>query len=51
MLKQSKISTINHGQQIAQWVISLVLTTQYTYIQSMFKSRDIHILSTIQIHD
>ena len=35
MLKQSKISTINHRQQIAPWVISLVLTTQYTYIQSM----------------
>ena len=35
MLKQSKISTINHHQQIALWVISLVLAMQHTYIQSM----------------
>jgi len=38
ILKQSKISTINQGMHIVNklhWVISLVLATQHTYIQSM----------------
>jgi hypothetical protein len=50
MLKRYKISTINQGtrihrQRIALWVISPHNITIYV------KSREIHILSTIQILD